>query len=249
VPILLTEYNSGLELWSSWSGALAIESKHQTDTPHDEMLCGWKDIANYMGKGVRTVQRYERDLGLPVRRLSGQKIGAVIATKSDLDSWVRSSATAQELINRSQKAINAAQESRNVAQDVRNVSQDVRNVSQDSLNVSQDSLNVSQDSRNVSQDSLNVSQDSLNKEARSVADHLVSEIAKGLQDRTDLQAQMTELRKELRISVSKIRENLLKLRRQVNEMRRRQDFMVSVIKDYSKVRALLSNGSKRQKPN
>jgi len=98
-------------------GVLAIESKNQTDTPHDEMLSGWKDIANYLGKGIRTVQRYERELGLPVRRLPGHSIGSVIALKSDLDSWVRSSATAQELINRSQKAINVAQDSLNLTQD------------------------------------------------------------------------------------------------------------------------------------
>lgn len=33
-----------------------------------EILSGWKEIANYLRKGVRTVQRYERELGLPIRR-------------------------------------------------------------------------------------------------------------------------------------------------------------------------------------
>ena len=193
----------------------------QKVTPHDEMLSGWKDIANYMGKGVRTVQRYGRALSLPVRRVSGHPRGAVIATKSDLDSWIRSSATEQESINRSQKALNAAQESRN----------------------------VDQDSRNVNQDSRNVDQDAFNEEARRVADYLVSEIAKGLRGRTELQAQMTELRKELRMSASEIREDLLRLRQQINEMRQRQDAMASVIKDYSKARALLSTRGKHQKPN
>ena len=31
-----------------------------------QVLNGWKEIANYLGKGVRTVQRYEREFGLPV---------------------------------------------------------------------------------------------------------------------------------------------------------------------------------------
>jgi hypothetical protein len=53
-----------------------------------EILSGWKDIANYLGKGVRTVQRYERELGLPVRRPSGKMKGSVIATQSELSSWV-----------------------------------------------------------------------------------------------------------------------------------------------------------------
>lgn len=30
------------------------------------LLSGWKEIANYLGKGVRTVQRYEYELLLPV---------------------------------------------------------------------------------------------------------------------------------------------------------------------------------------
>ena len=53
-----------------------------------ELLSGWKDIARYLGKGVRTVQRYERDMGLPVRRPAGKVRGSVLATKSELDAWV-----------------------------------------------------------------------------------------------------------------------------------------------------------------
>lgn len=52
---------------------------------------GWKEIATYMGKGVRTVQRYERDLGLPVRRPAGGTTGSVVATKAELDGWITAS--------------------------------------------------------------------------------------------------------------------------------------------------------------
>ena len=52
-----------------------------------EIFSGWKEIANYLGKGVRTVQRYERRLGLPIHRLAGASAGSVIATKSELDGW------------------------------------------------------------------------------------------------------------------------------------------------------------------
>jgi hypothetical protein len=55
-----------------------------------EILSGWKDIANYLGSGVRTVQRYEQELGLPVHRPAGKKQGSVIATKSELDAWIES---------------------------------------------------------------------------------------------------------------------------------------------------------------
>jgi uncharacterized protein YhaN len=53
-----------------------------------QVLSGWKDIANYLGKGVRTVQRYERELNLPVRRPSRKSKGSVITTRSELDAWV-----------------------------------------------------------------------------------------------------------------------------------------------------------------
>ena len=33
-----------------------------------EVFSGWKDIASYLGKGIRTIQRYEQTLGLPIRR-------------------------------------------------------------------------------------------------------------------------------------------------------------------------------------
>jgi len=56
-----------------------------------EVFSGWKTIAQYLGKTVRTVQRYERDLRLPVRRPANKNRGAsVIATKSEIDRWVRS---------------------------------------------------------------------------------------------------------------------------------------------------------------
>jgi hypothetical protein len=53
-----------------------------------KFLSGWKEIANYLGKGVRTVQRYERELGFPARRPAGKPHGAVIATIAEVDAWV-----------------------------------------------------------------------------------------------------------------------------------------------------------------
>lgn len=53
-----------------------------------QFLNGWKEIANYLGKGVRTVQRYESQLGLPVRRPAGKPWGSVVATKGELDAWM-----------------------------------------------------------------------------------------------------------------------------------------------------------------
>jgi len=52
------------------------------------VLTSWKDIAGYMGKGVRTVQRWEQDFGLPIRRPIGTNKKAVLARPHDLDAWV-----------------------------------------------------------------------------------------------------------------------------------------------------------------
>jgi hypothetical protein len=53
------------------------------------VLNSWKEIADYMGRGVRTIQRYERDLGLPVHRPAGKSRSAVIAFADEIDQWMR----------------------------------------------------------------------------------------------------------------------------------------------------------------
>lgn len=55
-----------------------------------DVLNSWKEIAAYLKRGVRTVQRWEADLGLPVRRPRGTSRSAVIAVRSDIDQWVNS---------------------------------------------------------------------------------------------------------------------------------------------------------------
>lgn len=57
--------------------------------PNTEVLNSWKEVAGYLGRGVRTVQRWEQELGLPVRRPRGKSRSAVIAFKPELDQWLR----------------------------------------------------------------------------------------------------------------------------------------------------------------
>lgn len=57
------------------------------ETKQRQFLSGWKEIANYLGKGVRTVQRYEREMGLPILRPAGTSASSVTATKAELDRW------------------------------------------------------------------------------------------------------------------------------------------------------------------
>ncbi len=52
-------------------------------------LNSWKEIAAYLGRGVRTVQRWEK-YGLPVRRVGNGFRAPVIADVSELDCWFHS---------------------------------------------------------------------------------------------------------------------------------------------------------------
>jgi len=53
------------------------------------ILNSWKEIAVYLGRGVRTAQRWERDLALPVRRPRGKDRSAVFAVPTEIDAWLR----------------------------------------------------------------------------------------------------------------------------------------------------------------
>jgi tetratricopeptide (TPR) repeat protein len=54
----------------------------------EQRLDSWKEIAAYLRRGVRTAQRWERDAGLPVRRVGGDR-QAVYAFRGELDDWWR----------------------------------------------------------------------------------------------------------------------------------------------------------------
>jgi TolB-like protein/Tfp pilus assembly protein PilF len=53
----------------------------------DDFLDSWKEIAAYLDREVRTVQRWEKREGLPVHRQIHEKLGTVYAYKSEIDAW------------------------------------------------------------------------------------------------------------------------------------------------------------------
>lgn len=55
------------------------------------VLTSWKEIAQHMGKGVRTLQRWERELGFPVHRPLSKTKGVVLAYPAELDAWGKAS--------------------------------------------------------------------------------------------------------------------------------------------------------------
>ncbi|MBU1339734.1 MAG: hypothetical protein KKD56_11795, partial [Acidobacteria bacterium] len=53
----------------------------------DNTLESWKEIALYLDKNIRTCQRWEKELGLPVHRLDGIDKSRVFAFKKEIDGW------------------------------------------------------------------------------------------------------------------------------------------------------------------
>src|SRR5947209_18399725 len=52
-----------------------------------DRLDSWKEIASYLRRDVRTVQRWEKKEGLPVHRHQHEKLGTVYAFQSEIDAW------------------------------------------------------------------------------------------------------------------------------------------------------------------
>ena len=55
------------------------------------ILNGWKEIATYLGRGVRTVQRWEVLYKMPVHRPAEKDRAAVVAFSNELDQWIKQS--------------------------------------------------------------------------------------------------------------------------------------------------------------
>ena len=66
------------------------------------VLRSWKEIAVYVGSGVRTAQRWEHELGLPVRRQGDRPRTSVMAFPEELETWLHRAPTA--VLNRNDLA-------------------------------------------------------------------------------------------------------------------------------------------------
>jgi len=65
----------------------------ETDNRSDSVpqrLESWREIASYLGREVRTCQRWEKLEGLPVHRQRHIKLPSVYAFVTELDEWRRS---------------------------------------------------------------------------------------------------------------------------------------------------------------
>ncbi len=58
-----------------------------------EFLNSWKEVAQYVGRSERTIQRWERYLGFPVHRPAGKLRSSVIALPAEIDKWIKGTPT------------------------------------------------------------------------------------------------------------------------------------------------------------
>ena len=67
---------------------IAVDREVATPLPRDR-LDSWKEIAAYLKRDIRTVQRWEKLEGLPIHRHQHQKRGSAFAYTTELDAWWR----------------------------------------------------------------------------------------------------------------------------------------------------------------
>jgi hypothetical protein len=69
-------------------GMCALPMKKDPPLKSRVVLQTWKQIAAELDRGVRTVQRWERTLALPVHRLGNNPRGPVFAFQDELQTWL-----------------------------------------------------------------------------------------------------------------------------------------------------------------
>ncbi len=88
------------------------------------VLNSWKEIATYLGRGVRTVQRWEHIQSLPVHHMGTGTHAAVFAYADELDLWLHEQRIASEQIT-CVTALRA--ESRKICKETRSLVTTLRN--------------------------------------------------------------------------------------------------------------------------
>jgi TolB-like protein len=66
---------------------MGLESANMTTSNPADRLDSWKEIATFLRRDVRTVQRWEKKEALPVHRHQHDKLGSVYAFKPELSAW------------------------------------------------------------------------------------------------------------------------------------------------------------------
>lgn len=73
-----------------------------------DCLESWKEIAAYLRRDVKTVQRWEKREGMPVHRHLHDKMGSVYAFRTELDAWTQDRRLPTPAESQSTSAVSAA---------------------------------------------------------------------------------------------------------------------------------------------
>jgi TolB-like protein len=65
-----------------------MASRTPSSLQRGTVLASWKEIAAYLNRGLRTVQRWEKLENLPVHRHIHEKSGSIYGYKMELDAWL-----------------------------------------------------------------------------------------------------------------------------------------------------------------
>jgi phage terminase Nu1 subunit (DNA packaging protein) len=77
--------------------------ENATEQSRAAILNSWKEIASFLDRGVRTVQRWERELQLPVHRIGKGNRSPVFAFTSEIKLWLyanRAKLAAEQGVNK-----------------------------------------------------------------------------------------------------------------------------------------------------
>ncbi len=72
------------------SNLIRFADESEIQLPSRTVLQGWKEIAAELDRSVRTVQRWERTLNLPVHKLGKGRVCPVFAFRNEVQLWLRS---------------------------------------------------------------------------------------------------------------------------------------------------------------
>jgi len=87
--MLITPPNHSPKAGAETAPERTSENSAKADHSISDSLQGWKEIAAYMKRGIRTVQRWEKSGGLPVRRPVPGDRSPVFAFPDELEVWVK----------------------------------------------------------------------------------------------------------------------------------------------------------------
>lgn len=81
-----------------------IAANSTVQASNDDRLDSWKEIAAFLDRDVRTVQRWEKQAGLPIHRHSASHLRTAYAFRSELEAW----RSAQRVVNDGEVSVPAA---------------------------------------------------------------------------------------------------------------------------------------------